>query len=322
MTPQLKAMIVSAGVFLIGGVAYVVSTPQPATRSMAELRDAGILDGQRLVIVCPERLTKQTKRRIEAKQPGVLRPGQSYARIARPSRCFGDSRLNGTFGNCLRPSDGVSLAPFTTEVMEWQYTGTDGGAYWRRTDGAPITIALDDGGLGLWAADLFLDGGLVTRVALDPKRPENIISSLRRDLSGIDLDAGVGSDDGGDNDDVDDSFQYASTSCSLLTCLQFDTGVDAGTYTNPFANNCLGGLNRLALQPSPCMIPNGWGRAADGGWDETGTVDCRFTGPYGETDGGPRWRGFNTGPREFAVGNSCVPVECGIVAGDVPQEWL
>jgi hypothetical protein len=51
-------------------------------------------------------------------------------------------------------------------------------------------------------------------------------------------------------------------------------------------------------------------------------VDCKFTGPFGLSDGGARWRGFNTGPREFAVGADCVPVECGVVAGDVPFDFL
>ena len=76
------------------------------------------------------------------------------------------------------------------------------------------------------------------------------------------------------------------------------------------------------MKPSPCMLPNGW--RADGGWCEEscGVVDCRGVGPYGEMDGGPRWRGFNVTPRDYAVGADCVPVECSVVAGDVPQEWL
>lgn len=264
MNPKLAAMLSASVVFTLGGVAIYVTTPQPATRTMLELKDAGILDGQRLVLVCPERLTKQTKRRIERNQPGLLRPAQSYAHIARSARCF-----NPDGGNCLRPSDGL-----------------------------------------LRIADL--EGQL-------------IIPSLRKDLSGIDLDAGVGADDGGDNDDVDDSNQYANTSCELLTCTQFNNDVDAGLRVSPYVGGCLGGLNRLALQPSPCMIPNGLGRAADGGWCEEscgGPVDCRFGGPYAEQDGGPRWRGFNTGDARWASGSACVPVECSVVAGDVPQDWL
>lgn len=264
MTSKLRNMLTAVGVFVLGGIGVYVYTPQPATRTMLELKDAGILDGQRLVLICPEHLTKQTKRRIEANQPGLLRPSQSYARIARAARCF-----NPDGGNCLRPSDGA--------------------------------LRVADG------------------------EAELIIPSLRRDLTGVDLDASVGSDDGGDNDDVDDAWQYSTTACEWLTCTQFDDGVTAGTYVSPYVNGCLGGLNRLALQPAPCMIPNGWGRAADGGWCEEecgGPVDCRFSGPYGESDGGPRWRGFNVGPREYATGAACVPVECSVVSGDVPQEWL
>jgi hypothetical protein len=68
------------------------------------------------------------------------------------------------------------------------------------------------------------------------------------------------------------------------------------------------------------MLPNPYTRL-DGGWHEIGEVDCRFNGPYAEQDGGPRWRGYNVGPREFSVGTQCLPSACVIVAGD-PVEWL
>ena len=264
MTPKLKAKLTAVGVFIFG-VGFYVYTPEPAGRTMLELKDAGILDGQRVVIECPERITKQTKRRINALQPTLLRPSQSYAHIARTARCF-----NPDGGNCLRPSDGV-----------------------------------------LRVGDL---------------EAELVIPSLRRDLTGVDVDAGVGSDDGGDSDDVDDSWQYVNNSCTLSTCGAYDDLVDSGTRPNPYASpSFCGGLNRLALVPSPCMIPNGWGRAADGGWCEEacgGPVDCLFTGPYAQQDGGPRWRGFNVGPTQYAVGAACVPVECVVVSGDVPEDWL
>lgn len=66
-------------------------------------------------------------------------------------------------------------------------------------------------------------------------------------------------------------------------------------------------------------------RESDGGWlDDApeGQIDCRFTGPFGLPDGGPRWRGVNVGPREYAAGTQCLPVECSVVAGDIPSEWL
>lgn len=260
MTPKLRNMLSLVGVVALAGTGFVLYTPQPATRTMAELRDAGINDGQRMVLTCPERLTKQTKRRINKAQPGVLRPSQSYARVARTARCF-----NPDGGNCFRPSD-------------WLVRVAD------------------------------LEGAV-------------IVPSLRRNLDGIDLDAGIGDEDGGDSDDVDDAFQYRLDSCVAESCATFEGGylADAGSpFATPFCNN----LNRLMVLPSPCMIPNGWKNSTDGGWDESTPVDCQFTGVLGLPDGGPRWRGFNVGPRELAQGADCVPVECSVVAGDVPSEWL
>lgn len=280
MNPKLAVMLVAAGAVTIAvGVRVTVYTPQPATRTMAELRDAGILEGQRLVITCPERLTKQTKNRINANQPGLLRPSQSYGTITRSARCF-----NPDGGNCMRPSDGLA----------------------RVGD---------------------LEGHLV-------------IPSLRADLSGTD--GGVTVNDGGDNDDVDDAMQFDQAGCVVNTCPMWDDLVDAGLRVDPFGG-CLGPLNSLALQPAPCMIPNGWDRGADGGWceetecldpagpggyrpcapgDTCGEVDCKFTGPLGLADGGARWNGFNAKSREYATGTACVPVVCGVVSGDVPAEWL
>ena len=262
MNPNLRNMLVAVGVFTLGGVGVYVYTPQPATRSMLELRDAGILEGQPLVIECPERLTAQTKRRINKNQPGLLRPGQSYAHVARTARCFTPDG-----GNCFRAGDGVARV-----------------------------------------GDL---------------EAELIIPSLRRNLVGVGLDASVGIDDGGDSEDVDDSFQYRNDACDIFGCQQYDDLLDAGVRPNPFSNRYCNALNRLSLVPSPCMIPDG--RLPDGGWlDDApeGAIDCRFNGPFGLPDGGAQWRGVNVGPREYAVGSQCLPVECSVIAGDVPQEWL
>jgi len=108
MTPQLRNMLVVVGVFTLGGVGVILTTPQPATRTMLELRDAGIGDGQSVIIICPERVTKQTKRRVNAVQPGFLRAGQQYARIARVAKCF-----NPDGGNCWRVSD---MTPRVSEM--------------------------------------------------------------------------------------------------------------------------------------------------------------------------------------------------------------
>lgn len=261
MNSKLRAMVVSVGVVTLSGLGIFLYTPQPASRTMAELRDAGITDGQRFTLVCPERFTKPTRNRIERRQPGLLRPKQGYGRIARLAVCF-----NPDAGNCFRPSDGA------------------------------LRVANLEG--------------------------EVVVPSLRRDVIGIDNDAGE--DDAGEDTDVDDGNQYRLDGCDALTCNQTDDAQDAGTFTNPYTNRFCGALNRLALQPSPCMIPNGWRQ--DGGWCEEacGQVDCKFSFPssFPYDDGGYRWRGFNAYPRAAASGAACVPVECSVVSGDVPSEWL
>lgn len=113
MTSKLRAMLVGVGVFVLGGVGLIVSTPQPATRTMLELRDAGIADGQKFALICPERITARTRNRINRNQPGLLRPKQSYARVARVAVCF-----NPDGGNCFRPSDGLlRVADLQGEVI-------------------------------------------------------------------------------------------------------------------------------------------------------------------------------------------------------------
>jgi hypothetical protein len=113
MNEKLRAMMVGVGVVVLGGTGFYLLTPQPATRTMAELRDAGIADGQSLILVCPEKLTPQTRRRINSAQPGFLRPRQLYARVARVAKCF-----TADGGNCFRPADwSVRVADLEGEII-------------------------------------------------------------------------------------------------------------------------------------------------------------------------------------------------------------
>lgn len=251
MNPQLRNMVVVAGLVAMAGIGFTVLTPVPATRTMDELRDAGLADpaGQNVVLVCPERLTKQTKNRLKTYQSGVLRPSQSYAHIARVAVCW-----------------------------------PDGGA----------------------AACIRTDGGLPPTLS----DAEVVVSSLR-----IDLDAGATSDDGGENA-VDDSLLFDMSACHFEHCQLFDGG-----SPSPFPNAFCGNRNRVAVVPSPCMLPNCW-TLGDGGWDDNATVDCLAGGPYALPDGGPRWRGCNVLPADYASGTACLPVECSVVSGDNPIEWL
>lgn len=108
MNPKLRNMIFLVGTVTLGGLGFALFTPVPAARTMAELRDGGIADGQKFVLVCPERLTPQTVRRINRNQPGQLRPKQRYATVARVAVCFGRTLNDGGVGNCFRPDGGLA----------------------------------------------------------------------------------------------------------------------------------------------------------------------------------------------------------------------
>lgn len=113
MNAKLRAMMSGIGIAVLGGVSFYLFVPQPATRTMAELRDAGIADGQSLILVCPEKLTPQTRRRINLAQPGFLRPRQLYARVARVAKCFSPDG-----GSCFKPADwSVRLADLEGEIV-------------------------------------------------------------------------------------------------------------------------------------------------------------------------------------------------------------
>ncbi len=166
---------------------------------------------------------------------------------------------------------------------------------------------LPDGGVGSCFRP---DGGVAPGLA--DNEGEVIVPSLRRDVVGLNEDAGT--DDGGEDTEVDDSWQYSLAGCSHQTC---------ASSTSPWANTC-GQLNRLWLVLQPCMIPNCW--VGDGGaWVDDAVVDCRRREPtMGATDGGmtTRWAGCNVIPAASAVGAACLPSSCSVVAGDNAWENL
>lgn len=100
MNSKLQAMIAVAGAITIGSTIFAMFVPRLPTTTVDELKDAGIADGQKIVLSCPERLTKQTVRRINSIQPGRLRKNQLVARVARIANCF-----NPDGGNCFKPLD-------------------------------------------------------------------------------------------------------------------------------------------------------------------------------------------------------------------------
>lgn len=143
---------------------------------------------------------------------------------------------------------------------------------------------------------------------------ELIVPSLRLSFA---EDAGTDEDE-----ESDDSLQYRTDDCSRVECDGFVPLLpDAGAaFRRPDGGPAVfcSGPNRLALMTPPCALPACFG--ADGGWDDSVEVDCKFGGPF--SAGGPAvWRGCNAGPSIYAVGSQCLPVECGVVSGD-STDWL
>ena len=143
----------------------------------------------------------------------------------------------------------------------------------------------------------------------------------------------LGNDDAGDPEDqTDDALQFRSDDCFRLECADdTDAGIRElnwlpdGGARHPFPDGgprpwCNVATRRGRITP-PCVIPDC--SLPDGGWDDNGPeVDCRGTGPFGISDGGPRWRGCSVWSAAYATGAACIPVECSVVAGDNPIDVL
>ncbi len=84
MTERLKAMVAAVGIFIVGGVSYVVSIRQPTGRPIADLRDAGLVSDRtdRWVLACPEKITVATARYLARNGYGTYKAG-SIRRMAR-----------------------------------------------------------------------------------------------------------------------------------------------------------------------------------------------------------------------------------------------
>jgi hypothetical protein len=104
VTPKLRALLVVVGtVTLVGGTIRLAVPRRDVTR--VQLIDGGIAEGQAFVLVCPERLSDKARAAINAAQPGLLRPNQRYAKVARVAACFRPETAGGCFtaAGVLRP---------------------------------------------------------------------------------------------------------------------------------------------------------------------------------------------------------------------------
>jgi hypothetical protein len=161
----------------------------------------------------------------------------------------------------------------------------------------------------------------VARVVIEHTLPDG-----GRELVNPSLDVFAVEDAGDEEDETDDSLQFRTDDCFRLQCNDdSDAGIRElnwrpdGGARHPLPDGgprpwCNVATRRGRITP-PCVIPDCW-TLPDGGWNDDAVVDCRGTGPFGTQDGGPRWRGCNTTPAQFATGTQCVPVECSVVAGD------
>jgi hypothetical protein len=104
MTPKLRALLVVVGtVTLVGGSIHLAVPRREVTR--VQLIDGGLAEGQTFVMVCPEKLSDKARAAINAAQPGLLRPNQRYAKVARVAACFRPETAGGCFtaAGALRP---------------------------------------------------------------------------------------------------------------------------------------------------------------------------------------------------------------------------
>lgn len=111
MNSRIRNMVAAVGLFVVGGIGYAVFQPTPPDRTMAELRDAGLLgeSTERFVMVCPEKLSARTARRLVALDfcdAGECRAG-AIKRIARPAYRFASA--DGGLDEVVVPSLRVSL---------------------------------------------------------------------------------------------------------------------------------------------------------------------------------------------------------------------
>jgi len=286
MNSKLRSLLVGVGIFVVGGVSFSVFRREPPGQSIANLRDAGLLSERtgRFVLACPEKITTATRNNLRKNGYGTFRPGTVH-RIAR-----------------------VVIEHQNIEAL-WL---PDGGRIDEQNDsGVPIDCwALARNDFFGWAP--VLDGG----------------HCLKRELvnPSIDVLAAEEVDGGDEEDETDDSLQFRTDDCFRLECNDdTDAGIRElnwladGGARHAFPDGgprpwCNVATRRGRITP-PCVIPDC--SLSDGGWDDNGPeVDCRGTGPFGISDGGPRWRGCNVTPATFATGSACIPVECSVVSGD------
>jgi hypothetical protein len=285
MNARLVGLVLSVGVFVVGGYSYTVYRREPPTRDIADLRDAGMFSTRvdRWALACPEKITTATRNNLRRNGYGTFRPGTVH-RIARTVFEFHELLPRATDG------DGGAL-PCSAPFVETPDAGQC------------IHRQLINPSLDVWRGVL-VDAGV--EFDLDGGDEENEVDDSLQFRT-------------------DDCFRLEcndpeDSGIRELRLLP-DGGFRHARADGGEIPWCNAATRRGRITP-PCVIPDC--SLPDGGWDDDGPeVDCRGIGPFGNQPGGsPRWRGCNVTPATFATGNACIPVECSVVAGDNPIDVL
>lgn len=163
---RLRGMMLVVGIVTIGGATYRLATRQPPDITMDELKDAGAV-GERIdrwVLVCPEKISKQTKNYLKNNDYGDFAVG-SIHRIARVVWEY-DSDAGKLI---LNPSLIVSLDAGDTSDAGDPDNQTDDSFAFRLDDCYRVECNSTDGGLN--ELRFLSDGGFRHRKPDDTEQP-------------------------------------------------------------------------------------------------------------------------------------------------------
>lgn len=157
MNSKLRSLLVSVGIFgvVVSGsmVSYGVYRREPPGRSIADLKDAGLLSERtdRFVLACPERITVATRNNLRNNGYGTFKPG-SVHRIARvviehtlPDG--GKELVNPSIDVLANDADGGDEEDATDDSLQF------------RTDDCFRLECNDDSDAGIRELNLLPDGG-------------------------------------------------------------------------------------------------------------------------------------------------------------------
>jgi hypothetical protein len=153
MNSKLRSLVVSVGIFIVGGVSYSVFRREPPGQSIANLRDAGLFSERddRFVLACPEKITVATRNNLKNNGYGTFNVG-SIHRIARvviqhDLNDGGRELINPSLDVLANDADGGDEEDETDDALQF------------RTDDCFRLECNDDTDAGIRELNLLPDGG-------------------------------------------------------------------------------------------------------------------------------------------------------------------